>query len=478
MYSKLREFRKSAWEAWVNRGNLDMARQNAPIVKEILELRLEQAQLHGYSDYASYSTVDSMAKTTEAVLNLLMKVWDPAKKICIKERNEIQGIMQSEYTERGLDCPKFESWDWRYYAERYREKNFDFDASTLKPYFSLDNMCEALFDCAHRLFGLKFLHRSDLAAYHPDVQVYEVHEADADGNDTLRAIFLHDNYSRANKQGGAWMSEYRSQCRNFTLSSSLGSSALRHDSKGGNVVPIIVNNNNFNKAPQGQKTLLSFDDAVTLFHEFGHGLHGMLSDVVYRKLSGTSVLRDFLELPSQLFEHWLSQPEVLKKHARHFETNQPIPDEYITKLKAAQRFNVGFDTVEYLSSALLDQSLHKLENVSSSFSVGDFERGELEKLGMPEGMLPRHRPLHFLHLFSCSSYASAYYVYLWAEVLDADSFDAFLEQGDIFHPEVAKRLRACIYSTGNSIDPAEAFRAFRGRDPHVEPMLRKKSLIE
>ena len=218
-------------------------------------------------------------------------------------------------------------------------------------------MCEALFDCAHRLFGLKFIHRSDLAAYHPDVQVYEVHEADADGNDTLRAIFLHDNYSRANKQGGAWMSEYRSQCRNFTLSSSLGSSALRHDSKGGNVVPIIVNNNNFNKAPQGQKTLLSFDDAVTLFHEFGHGLHGMLSDVVYRKLSGTSVLRDFLELPSQLLEHWLSQPEVLKKHARHFETNQPIPDEYITKLKAAQRFNVGFDTVEYLSSCFCSISL-------------------------------------------------------------------------------------------------------------------------
>jgi peptidyl-dipeptidase Dcp len=266
-----------------------------------------------------------------------------------------------------------------------------------------------------------------LKSYHPDVQTYEVWEVDEEGKDFLRAIFLHDNFSRSNKQGGAWMSEYRSQNRNFTIDSG---SAIRTDKNGKEtVVPVIVNNNNFCKAPDGQPTLLSFDDAVTLFHEFGHGMHGMLSDVTYQRLAGTSVLRDFVELPSQLFEHWLSQPEVLKKYARHYETDEAIPDELIARLKASQCFNNGFDTVEYLSSALVDQSLHQQVSIPENFHVSTFEKQELNRLSMPEGMIMRHRPTHFLHLFSCSSYASAYYVYLWAEVLDADGFDAFLEKG-------------------------------------------------
>jgi peptidyl-dipeptidase Dcp len=326
---------------------------------------------------------------------------------------------------------ELEPWDWRYYAEKIRQTRYDLDAAELKPYFSLPRMTEAIFDCAHRLFGLKFVPRPDLISYHPDVQTYEVRETGPDGVEFLRAIFLHDNFSRSNKQGGAWMSEYRSQCRNLSsgdLSSS--STAVRTDSQGRQtIIPVIANNNNFSKAPDGHPTLLSFDDAVTLFHEFGHGLHGMLSDVTYQRLAGTSVLRDFVELPSQLFEHWLSQPEVLRKYARHHETNEAIPDELIARLKASQCFNNGFDTVEYLSSALVDQSLHKQVTIPADFDVSVFEKKELERLSMPAGMLMRHRPTHFLHLFSCSSYASAYYVYLWAEVLDADGFDAFLEKG-------------------------------------------------
>lgn len=358
----------------------------------------------------------------------------------------IQQFIRSEEG-AGADF-ELQPWDWRFYAEKIRQTRYNLDAAELKPYFSLPKMCEAIFDCAQRLFGLKFVYRPDLKSYHPDVQTYEVWEADAEGKEFLRAIFLHDNFSRSNKQGGAWMSEYRTQSRNFTIDSDF---AVRADADGTKtVIPVIVNNNNFCKAPEGQPTLLSFDDAVTLFHEFGHGMHGMLSDVTYQRLAGTSVLRDFVELPSQLFEHWLSQPEVLKKYAHHFETGEAIPDELIARLKASQCFNNGFDTVEYLSSALVDQSLHQQVSIPSDFSVSDFEKQELDRLSMPEGMIMRHRPTHFLHLFSCSSYASAYYVYLWAEVLDADGFDAFLEKGEL-HEYVSKStflshlLRTCLH---------------------------------
>jgi len=306
------------------------------------------------------------------------------------------------------------------------------------------------------------------------VVTYEVRETvsvDGKEEDRLVAVFLHDNYSRTHKAGGAWMSEYRTQRRNVAAGG------------GGSVVPIVVNNNNFSKAPPGQQTLLSFDDARTLFHEFGHGLHGMLSDVTYGRLAGTSVLRDFVELPSQLFEHWVQEPEVLRKHALHTETGSPIPQDLITKIEAAAGFNSGYDTVSYVSSALIDQSLHNLTDVPSDFDVVAFEQTELRALGMIDVVGLRHRPVHFAHLFSTSSYASAYYVYLWAEVLDADAFDAFKEkttenpEGSVFSPAVAQRLRNRIYSTGNSVEPGAAFRAFRGRDPVIEPMLRKKSLL-
>lgn len=364
-------------------------------------------------------------------------------------------------------------------------ERYDLDASEVKPYFPLDRITEGLFDCANKLFGLRFIRQPDIVSYHEDVVTYEVRETvtvDDVEQDRLVAIFLHDNFSRPHKAGGAWMSEYRSQRRNIDVATMTSTSSL-DVVRDGSVVPIIVNNNNFSKAPPGQQTLLSFDDARTLFHEFGHGLHGMLSNVTYGRLAGTSVLRDFVELPSQLFEHWVQEADVLRKHALHTETGEPIPQVLISKIEAAAGFNSGYDTVSYVSSALIDQSLHNMTEVPADFDVVAFERTELKSLGMIDVVGLRHRPVHFAHLFSTSSYAAAYYVYLWAEVLDADAFGAFKEktsenpEGNVFSPAVAKRLRNCIYSTGNSVEPGAAFRAFRGRDPIIEPMLRKKSLL-
>jgi peptidyl-dipeptidase Dcp len=327
------------------------------------------------------------------------------------------------------------------------------DDALVKPYFPLERVVEAAFDCAQRLFGLRFIPRPDLHAYHPDVQVYEVH-----GDDRVVGVFLHDNFARPTKRSGAWMSSYRKQSR-----------------ISGDVLPIIVNNNNFAKGADGEPTLLSLDDARTLFHEFGHGLHGLLSQVTFESLSGTQVLRDFVELPSQIFEHWLLEPEVLRRHARHVETGAPMPDELIGRLEQARRFNQGFETVEYTACALVDMALHS-RAAPEGVDVTAFERDELARLGMPREITMRHRLPHFLHLFASSAYAAGYYVYMWAEVLDADGYDAFREAGNPFDPAVAERLRRYVYSAGNTLEPAAAFRAFRGRDPKVEAMLAKRGL--
>jgi len=286
------------------------------------------------------------------------------------------------------------------------------------------------------------------------------------GEDRLVAIFLHDNYARPHKKSGAWMSNFRIQCKNIASSTPYPG------------LPIVVNNNNFNRGDSDATTLLSIDDVKTLFHEFGHGLHGMLSNVTYQRLAGTQVLRDFVELPSQLYEHWSLERVVLKKYARHYQTNEPIPDELLTKLLNARCFGQGFQTVEYTSSALFDTEIHKLSENVEDLDICEFEKKILAKLDMPHGIVMRHRPAHFQHLFSGSSYAAAYYVYLWAEVLDADAFGAFAETGDCFNAEVAKNARKFIYSSGNTINPADAFRQFRGRDPDIEAMLRKKGLMK
>ena len=297
-----------------------------------------------------------------------------------------------------------------------------------------------------------------LKVYHPDVKVYEVRDA-ADG---LIGIFLHDNFARPSKRSGAWMSSYRVQSKN--------------GAGGEQVTPIVVNNNNFAKGAPGEPTLLSFDDASTLFHEFGHGLHGLLSNVTYERLSGTNVLRDFVELPSQLFEHWLEEPEVLKRHARHHRTGEAIPDALVQRLKAARRFNQGYETVRYAASALVDMAVHSL-TAAEAPDVSAFEAAELERIGMPAGIGMNHRLAHFQHVFSGASYAAGYYVYLWAEVLDADGYEAFVEAGNPFDPAVAQRLRQFVYASGNSLEPSQAYRAFRGRAPTVEPMLRQRGLV-
>jgi peptidyl-dipeptidase Dcp len=450
-FSERRDLREQAFKAWILRGENDGEHDNRPVACEMLALRNELARLHGYRNYAEYALVDRMAGTPDAVAELLAQVWEPAKARAATERDALRATALAHGETHSI-----EPWDWRYYAEKVRKAHYGFDATALKPYFALDRMLGAAFDTANRLFGIRFIERPDLHAYHPDVRVFEVRDRD----DQVTGLFLSDNFARQTKRGGAWMSAYRNQSRTH-----------------GKTMPIIVNNNNFAKGLPGEPTLLSADDVRTLFHEFGHGLHGLLSQVTYERLSGTQVLRDFVELPSQIFEHWAVEPEVLKRHAFHHATGERIPDEMIAQLERAQRWNQGFETVEYTACALLDMALHARTD-AADLDISEFERAELERIGMPREIVLRHRLPHFGHLFHGDAYAAGYYVYMWAEVLDCDGYDAFVEAGDPFDPEIAERLRRYVYSSGGTLKPGAAFRAFRGRDPVVRPMLAKRGLID
>ncbi|KAL3914697.1 MAG: hypothetical protein SGILL_005998 [Bacillariaceae sp.] len=456
-FSDRRDLRQTAWEAWTSRGEMDPDRDNLKIAVEMLKLRQQQARLHGYENFAQYQCVDRMAKTPEKVVELLENVWEKAKVSANSEREALEQYVKENFgeLEGGI-----QAWDWRYYAEKVRIAKYDFDESLLKPYLSLESVTKAVMAVSNKLFGLKYVERDDVATYNEDVKVYEVRDEKKD--DKLVAVFVHDNYARPFKSGGAWMSEYRSQTRNVND---------KTDPFEG--LPIVSNNNNFAK---GKNTLLSFDDATTLFHEMGHGHHGMLSDCTYSRLSSTNVLTDFVELPSQLMEHWFEEPEVLKEYARHFESGEPVPDELLEKLNAAKRFNQGFETIEYTSCALLDMLLHQVDNYDN-FDITKFEKEQLERLGMPKGIVMRHRPGHFLHLFASTMYAAGYYVYLWAEVLDADAYAAFKETGNVFDPETSERIRKYVYSAGNTEAPDKLFRSFRGRDPEIKYMLEKKGLV-
>ena len=457
-FSERRDLREQAWRAWTTRGEHAADRDNRPVAREMLALRHEQARLHGHASYASYALADSMAGTQAAVDKLLAQVWGPARARADVEAEALQAMLLS----RGESHP-LEAWDWRYLAEKVRQARYALDEASVKPYFPLDRMVDAVFDCAQRLFGLRFTEQPQVKTYHPDVKVYEVRDA----ANALIGLFLHDNFARPTKRSGAWMNSYREQSRNVGV----GQSAEQ-----GAVLPIVVNNNNFAKGAAGEPTLLSFDDAATLFHEFGHGLHGLLSNVNYETLSGTNVLRDFVELPSQIFEHWLDEPEVLRRHARHCVTGEAIPDALVARLQAARKFNQGYETVRYAASALMDLAAHALTDADVP-EIDVLERSVLERIGLPPAIGMMHRLAHFQHLFSDAGYAAGYYVYLWAEVLDADAYDAFVEAGDAFDPQVAERLRRCIYASGNSIEPGEAFRAFRGREPSTQPMLRQRGLL-
>ncbi|WP_127996186.1 M3 family metallopeptidase [Piscinibacter defluvii] len=454
-FSERRDLREQAWRAWTSRGEHPGEHDNRPVAREILALRLELARALGYASYADYALADSMAGTPAAVDRLLQQVWQRATLAVARERAALQ-TLQAAIGEAGA----IEPWDWRRLAERLRQRRFGLDEAEVKPYFPLDRMVEAVFDCAQRLFGLRFVAQPQLRAYHPDVKVYEVRDAAG----ATVGVFLHDNFARPNKRSGAWMSQLRMQTRNAAPG-------------GGSELPIVLNNNNFARGAAGEPTLLSFDDARTLFHEFGHGLHGLLSSVTYERLAGTNVRRDFVELPSQLFEHWLTEPTVLKAHARHVHTNAPIPDTLVERLKAAHRADQGYDTVRYTASALLDMAIHAHTEPGGP-DITAFEGELLARIGLPEGVGLNHRLPHFQHLFSGDAYAAGYYVYLWAEVLDADGFDAFAEAGDPFDPAVAQRLRQYVYAAGDSIEPGAAYRAFRGRDAAIEPMLRQRGLVE
>lgn len=448
-YSNRRDLREKAFNAWIRRGENPGEHDNRDIVAEIIALRAELAKLMGFDSYAAYSLEDSMAKTPAAVAELLEAVWPKAVARAAEEREALAEAARGEGGNFSIAA-----WDWRHFAEKVRAARFDLDEAEVRPYLQLDNMIAAAFDCATKLFGLSFKERHDIPKYHPDVRTWEV--TDAKGGHV--GLFLGDYFARASKQSGAWMSAFRSQHK-------MGPKARAE------VSPIIVNVLNFARGGEGEPTLLSFDDARTLFHEFGHGLHGLLSDVTAPSMAGTAVVRDFVELPSQLYEHWLMRPEVLKRFALHAKTGKPMPDKLISRIKAARNFNQGFATVEYTACAILDMDLHAHDK-PQGLDVGAFEREALQRIGMPAEIVMRHRIPHFMHIMG--GYAAGYYSYLWSEVMDADAFAAFEEAGDIFDKATAGRLKEFVYSGGNRRDPLEAYVAFRGRKPSIEGLLKKR----
>jgi peptidyl-dipeptidase Dcp len=449
--STRRDLREKVYKAFIARGDNGNANDNNETIVEILTLREESARLLGFPTFAAYRLEDSMAKTPEAVRGLLERVWKPARARALADRDDLQALVAEEGDNFAL-AP----WDWRYYAEKLRQRRANFDDAAIKPYLALDHMIEAAFDCATRLFGITFSERKDIPVWHPDVRVWEV----KDSTGKHQALFYGDYFARPSKRSGAWMASLRDQQK-----------------LDGEIAPLILNTCNFSKGADGEPALLSPDDARTLFHEFGHALHGMLSNVFYPSLSGTSVFTDFVELPSQLYEHWQEQPQVLRQFAKHYQTGEPLPDDLLQRFLAARKFNQGFATVEFVSSALLDLEFHT-QPASASRDVRAFERAELEKIGMPAEISMRHRPQQFGHIFSGDHYASGYYSYMWSEVMDADAFGAFEEAGNIFDPAVAKRLHDDIYSSGGSRDPEDAYVAFRGREPEPDALLRRRGLLD
>lgn len=446
-FSARRDLREEAWRAWSRRGELGGKTDNRKIIQRIAALRRELARLLGYDTYAAYVLDDTMAKTPDAVRDLLDKVWPAGLKQAESEREALEARARAEGGNFAIAA-----WDWRYYAEKERKARYDLDEGEVRSYLTLDNVLAAAFDTAGKLFGLVFEERFDIPRYHEDVRTFEVRTKSGDHV----GLFLADYFARPSKRSGAWMSSYRTQ----------------HKLKG-EVRPIVVNVMSVARGAPGEPTLISFDDARTLFHEMGHGLHGLLSDVTYPSLAMTNVMHDFVELPSQLYEHWLSRPEVLKRFALNVKTGKPIPDRILKQLKAARSFNQGFQTVEYAASTLLDLELHTRE-ADGELDVDAFEREVLAKIGMPAEIAPRHRIPHFQHIIG--GYAAGYYSYLWSEVMDADAFAAFEETGDIFDRKTANKLKTHIYAAGSTRDALESYVAFRGRPPEIDGLLRKRGL--
>lgn len=451
-FSSNRALREEAFRAWVARGEKQGETDNRPLMTEMLKLRHEKARLLGYANYAALKLEDTMAKTPHAVNSLLREVWQKAVARAREEEADLEALARREGQSHAI-MP----WDWRYYAEKLRAERFSFSEAELKPYLQLERIIEACFDVAHRLFGIDAREVKGLQAYHPDVRTFEIR----DGTGQLKALFLGDYFARSSKRSGAWMSSFQSQHRLTLPNGAQGE------------IPIIYNVCNFAKPAAGEPALLSLDDARTLFHEFGHALHGMLSNVRYPSVSGTSVSRDFVELPSQLYEHWLTVPEILSRYALHERSGEPMPKALLDKVLAARTFNAGFATVEFTASALVDMAFHTMNPPEDPMAV---QAAVLQEIGLPQSITMRHASPHFQHVFAGDGYSAGYYSYMWSEVLDADAFSAFQETGNAFDPATARRLAEHVYSVGGSVDPEEAYRAFRGKLPTPEAMLVKKGL--
>jgi peptidyl-dipeptidase Dcp len=445
-YSERRELREKAWRMFINRGDNGGERDNNAIISQILQLRAERAKLLGFPTHAHWRLENAMAKTPDRAMQLMTSVWTPAVARVRQEVADMQTLADRE----GARI-KIEPWDYRFYQEKVRKARYDLDQNEVKQYLQLDKLRDGMFWVAGELFGMQFTPVAGVPVFHPDVTVYRVTDR-ASGRQI--GLWYFDPYARPGKRSGAWMNAYRSQSR-FD----------------GEVTTLVSNNSNFVKGQGNQPVLISWDDATTLFHEFGHALHGLLSNVHYPSLSGTAVARDYVEFPSQLLEHWLSTPQVLQRFALHHQTGQPIPQELVDRIKRASTFNQGFGTTEYLSSALVDMKLHLAG--TQQIDADAFERHTLAELGMPAELVMRHRTPQFGHVFASDAYSAGYYSYLWSDVLTADAAEAFTGAGGFYDRAVAERLRTLL-SIGNTVDPAEAYRAFRGRDPSTDALMRKR----
>lgn len=447
-YSEKRDLREKLHKAYYNRGNNDNEYDNKAIVREIVNLRIEKAHLLGYKTHADYVLEKNMAKNPENVYALLQPIWDAAMPLARQEVEEMQAIIDGE----GKDF-KLENWDWWYYAEKVRKAKYDLNDEELRPYFQVENVRDAAFQVANKLWGLTFTPIEDIPRPHPDAQAFEVKEADG----RHVGVLYMDFFPRSSKRGGAWMNSYRKQYRE----------------NGQMITPVITTVFNFTKPVGDKPALISFDEANTVFHEFGHALHGLLSDCNYRTLSGTAVAKDFVELPSSIMENWCAEPEVMKMYGKHFETGETIPDELIDKIQKAGHFNQGFVNLEYLSAAFFDMDWHTLTE-PADFDVNEFEARALDKIGLIPEIIVRYRSTYFNHIFS-GGYSAGYYSYKWSEVLDADAFEAFKETS-LFDPETAASYRENILSKGGSNDPMELYKKFRGREPSTQPLLKRDGL--
>jgi peptidyl-dipeptidase Dcp len=448
-YSENRELRRELLTAYNKLADNGNKNDNKPVINKIVKLRVQKAQLLGYSTWADYELDDTMAKTPQKVYDFLASVWEPSVRKAREEAAELQKLMDAEGKGE-----KLEPWDWWFYAEKLRKAKYDLDEEALKPYFKLENVRKGVFDLASKLYGLKFKKLENMPVYHPDVEVFEV----TDANDSLIGILYTDYYPRSGKRAGAWMNNISEQYIKDNV----------------NHRPVICNVGNLTKPTSDKPALLSMDDVETLFHEFGHALHGLLSQCTYPSLSGTNVARDFVELPSQIMENWCWEPEVIKTYAFHYKTGEVMPNELIEKIQQSSTFNQGFAMTELLSAALLDMDYHTIKD-TSDIDVTAFENATMKRIGMIPQIVVRYRSTYFNHVFS-GGYSAGYYSYTWAEVLDADAFQAFKESGDVYNPEIAASFRKNILERGDSDDPMKLYVAFRGKEPQPDALLIKRGL--